>query len=126
MKRVILSLLKALLLLLSIPLLYWIGYNAARLFHTPRASGGGVAYGITLQLLLWVVVLSLPVIVFLHDFWIREERRTVWIHLAWFAALCFLTASALAYHPYEFGLLLACIGSTIITRVLLNRIIKTK
>ena len=123
MKRIGLALLKALLLLLSIPVLYWIGYNAARLFHTPRASGGSVAYGITLQLFLWIVVVSLPAIVFLRDYWIKKEQLTVWIHVAWFAVLCLLTSSALAYHPYEFGLLLACTGSTIITRVLLNKAI---
>lgn len=126
MKRIGLSLLKSLLLLLSIPVLYWTGYKVASLFHTPGVEGGNVAYGLTLHQLLWVLVFSIPAIVFLHDFRIKKEKVTVWIHLCWFVALCLLTTSTLAYQPYEFGLLLACIGSTIVTRVLLDRAIDTR
>jgi hypothetical protein len=118
------TLVKALLLLLSIPLFYYIAFGIASYFHKPVTDHSDISYGILLSFLRPIVLISLPALVFLHEGLIKKERISVLLHIGWFVSVCLFAAGALSYKPYRFGLLLACIGSTLVTRVLLNKVIK--
>jgi hypothetical protein len=101
--------------------MHWLAFEAIRLIRQPYGMMIGVGYGITLTFVKWALLIYLPALVFLHEYIIRKNRITILLHVAWFVILCYTTWGLLQTLPYQYGLLLFSIGSTIITRVLISR-----
>lgn len=109
--------------LISIPLLYLLLYWIASWFHKPyfRDGGGMDFYYLTLIYLTWFVLITLPILNFIQ-FWIKNRALNILIHIGWFAFIVWYTQGDLRYRPFDYGLILFCVGSTIFTRLLFNNI----
>ncbi len=121
--KVILSILLQIIL---IPVTYYILYGIARIFHEPNtASHGGMDfYKYTLLFLTAYVVITLPVLNWIQHYFIRNARVAVLIHVGWFLLIVWFTRRDLAYRPYDYGLILFCVGLSIVTRPLISRMLK--
>jgi hypothetical protein len=123
-KKVIISILLQLIL---IPTSYWLLYAIARIFHEPyvRVGGDGMGfYALTLIYLTWFVVITLPILNLIQAFLIKNEFISTLLHFGWFAFIVWFTQGDLEYRPYDYGLVLFCIGLTIGTRLIINKILK--
>lgn len=123
-KKIIISIL---LQLLSIPFIYWTLYAIALLFHEPyvRTGGDGMDfYGLTLIYLTWFVIITLPILSLIQVFLIINKSVSILLHLGWFVFIVWFTQGDLKYRPYDYGLILFCIGLTIVMRLVINKMIK--
>lgn len=115
----------SLIQLLCIPLFYWIGYGIGLMFHEPYVKLGGDGmdfYGLTLYYLTWFVIICIPIITLFQEF-MKNELIISILHLTWFAFIIWMTIGDLEHRPYDYGLVLLCVGSTIFTRLLIRRIL---
>lgn len=115
-----------LLQLISIPILHWFLYGIALLFHEPHfrmGSDGMDFYGLTLIFLTGFVVVTLPLLNIIQAYVIKNKTVSVLGHMGWFAFIVWYTQGDLAYRPYDYGLLLFCVGTTIVSRLIFNKLI---
>lgn len=113
--------------LVSIPILYLVSYEIALVFHKPHVSygsGGMNFYKLTLYFLSYFVAISLPILNVVQHYLLKNNIIAVLIHLGWFATIVWVTESDLTYRPYTYGLLLCCVGSTILSRLLIHKWLK--
>tara|TARA_Y100000739_G_C20223243_1_gene290995 strand:+ start:50 stop:454 length:405 start_codon:yes stop_codon:yes gene_type:complete len=123
-KRLFISILLQLLL---IPISYWIIYAIARVFHEPYVRSGGDGmdfYALTLIYLTWFVIITLPILNLIQVVIIKNKIISTLLHISWFVFIIWFTKGDLKYRPYDYGLILFCVGLTIGTRLLINEIIK--
>lgn len=118
----------SLIQLISIPVLYWIGYGIGRTFHAPSIPGymdRGIIdfYPFVLKLLTWFTIISIPLITIFRE-WLKSETATIIVHILWFSFIVWFTFGELKYRPLDYGLILICVGSTIVTRIIISRLIK--
>lgn len=112
--------------LASIPVLYWMLYTIAKVFHEPYVRGGSDGmdfYGLTLMCLAWFVALTLPVLNIVIELVVKNKLVSTLIHSAWFIFIATFTIGDLRYRPYDYGLILFCIGTTIGSRLFIERLI---
>ena len=110
--------------LVSIPLLYMTLYNIAIIFHKPTINNGSDRmdfYIFTLYFLTIFVLLTLPVLNFII-LKINNEIISILLHIFWFIFIVWFTLGDLHYRPYDYGLILFCVGSTIISRPIIQTI----
>jgi hypothetical protein len=118
-------LLSSVIQLLCIPMFYWIGYGIGLIFHEPyiRIGSDGIDfYSLTLLYLTWLVIIGIVIITIFQEF-IKNEIVITITHLTWFLFIIWMTIGDLKYRPYDYGLILLCVGSTIFTRFLIRRIL---
>lgn len=123
--RILFILLSSVLQLANIPLFYYIGYGIALLFHKPYVRPGGDGmdfYALTLYHLTWFVIISIPIITIFQEL-IKNELVITIFHSAWFAFIVWMTFGDLQYRPYDYGLILLCVGTTIPTRIVIRRVL---
>jgi hypothetical protein len=123
-KKVIISIL---LQLISIPISYWVLYAIALIFHEPYVKSGGDGmdfYVMTLILLNWFVIMTLPILNLIQAFLIKDKIISIILHIGWFVFIVYLTKVDLDRRPYDYGLILFCVGLTTVTRLIINKIIK--
>jgi hypothetical protein len=125
MKNVKSIVLKSFILLVSVPALYWLGFGITSIFVEPYhalPSDGMTFYKILIYYLGWFLVIIVPVIVIIHELLIKNEIISTLIHLSVFVFIVVVAVGGLPSRPFENALLLICIGSTILTRLLLDKI----
>jgi len=118
-------LVSSLIQLLCIPIFYSIGYGIGLIFHEPYVPVGRDGmdfYGLTLYYLTWFVIICIPIITLFQEF-IKNEIVISILHVTWFAFIVWMTVGDLKHRPYDYGLILICVGTTILTRLLIRRII---
>lgn len=121
-RKVVLSIF---LQLLSIPIFYWILYAIAKLFHEPRTGGDGMDFNeLELLYLSAFIIVTLPFLNFVLAYWVPNMLLSILIHLAWIILIVWIFIDDLSYHPYDFGLILFCIGLTLPIRLILIRLLK--
>lgn len=108
--------------LISIPLLYFLLYWIASYFHEPyyRDGGGVDFYYLTLIYLTWFILITLPILNLIQSYWIKNRNLNILMHIGWFVFIVWYTQGDLSYRPYDYGLILFCVGSTILTRLIFN------
>lgn len=123
-KKIIISILVQLLL---IPIFYFVLYRFALLFHEPYipTSGDGMDfYKITIIFLTLFVLITLPILNLIQSFLVKNEIVSASIHFIWFVCIIWFTKGDLLYRPYDFGLIIFCVGFTIFTRLIINKILE--
>lgn len=117
-RKVVLSIL---IQLISIPFFYWILYAIAKLFHEPRTGGDGLDfYKWGLLFLSAIIIVTLPLLNFVLAYWVRNKLSSILIHLVWIILIVWIFKDELSYHPYDFGLILFCIGLTLPIRLMMD------
>lgn len=112
--------------LISIPTLHWILYGIALLFHEPHlrmGSDGMDFYGLTLLYLTGFVIVTLPLLNIIQAYVIKNIWGSVLAHIGWFAFIVWFTKGDLVYRPYDYGLLLFCVGTTIVSKPIFSELI---
>ena len=118
-------LISSLIQLLSIPLFYGIGYRIGLIFHEPyvRIGGDGMDfYYFSLYFLAFFIIICVPIITIFREFLFNEVITTI-VHILWLSFIVWFSFGDLKRRPYEYGLLLICIGSTLITRLLIRKLL---
>ena len=109
--------------LTSIPTLYQVLYAIVLCFHEPYVPIGGDGmdfYVMTLGLLTWFVLLTLPLLNMLIYVLKMKFYLSILAHAVWMIFIVYHSFSDLKFHPYDYGLVLFCVASTIVTRPLID------
>ena len=119
------SLLKAILLFISIPLINSISFAVGTLFHQIYQSAiteeQFAEYQRATVLMLVLLAVSIPVFEVLHDLKRISNRTTIRLYLVLFTIIAVLTSDQFSFRPYEHGLTFLSITSILITREFINR-----
>lgn len=111
-----------------IPISHELMYSIALLFHEPYVSNGG--NGIDFYpLLLGFLVLYCSFLLFLitlAEELLGDSFVLRLIHFLWWAHIVWFTWGEFSYRPYEHLLVVISIGTTILTRPLLRRLLHKK
>ncbi len=122
MKRILIS---TIILLGTIPIIYGVLYAVASLFHEASPEPSGIDfYPLIIQYLIIYVTISLSVLNIIFIRVIHNPIIKVLIHLIWLTTIIWFLWGDLKYRPYDCGLILFCIGSSLITQPLINNSIK--
>lgn len=105
--------------MISIPILYFFAYNFFRLFHQPNDSIPSNLYGLTLILLIYIILFSIPILTILET-GIKKRNFQVIVNILWFCFIIFFTVDELKHQPFGFGLILFCIFISIFIKFTLK------
>jgi hypothetical protein len=123
--KVLFVLISSLVQVISIPFFYKIVYWLSLLFHDPFARAGRDGmdfYSLGVEFTLYFSLLMILVTSSLQE-WKKNEWLTSSFHLIWILFIVVGTWSDLNHRPYTHGLLLVCIASTFIMRIVFNRFV---
>lgn len=95
--------------MLLIPLFYSVLYGMASLIHASKENAPANSYGKTLIFLVVFLSISIPVFTLIESL-VRNLKKQIYISVTWFVCIVLLTKDELLYQPYDFGLILFCIG----------------
>jgi hypothetical protein len=125
-KRILFVIIASIIQLTMIPMLYWILYELASLFHKPyvrlSSSDGMDFYYLMLEYLRVFVVICV-VCTNLLQLVIKREIIVSLFHASWVMFIVWFTQGDLSYRPYTYGLLLFCIALTIPTRIIVRKLL---
>ncbi len=123
------TIVKSVILFVSIPLLNSIAFGIAALFHEPQLSTLTAdqiqEYQFAMILMTSVLLISIPVLELLYYHAKLDNRRVVTIYALIMISLAILTVDQFTFRPYEHSLTFISIVSLLFTREILNRKLKS-
>lgn len=104
-----------------IPLFHSLFYYIALVFHKPNLITPHNFYGLTLLLLFYFILFSIPILAITETL-LRNNRNQFIVNGIWFITLILLSIKQIEYQPYDFGLIIF----SIFISLLFKFYIKTK
>lgn len=115
------SLLKSIILFLSIPTFNSICFGIGTLLKSPTFTNISIeqfdSYHRSILLLTLTLFILILIIEVLHDFIISNHSTTTTIYIVSFFILAFLTKEQFTFRPFEHSLTFLCIASILVSRL---------
>lgn len=119
------TIIKSIILFLSIPLINSISFGIGTMFHDVYQSTitqeQFQAYQVSMITMILILVVSIPLLETLYSFSKITNRTTIFIYLGVLLAIALLTLDQFAFRPYEHGLTFLSAASILLTREVLNK-----
>lgn len=122
-KILILNFIVNLLQMIMLVLMYQFFYQIALFFHKPNSITPHNFYGLTLILLTYFIVLSIPVLTIIETL-LNNLKKQTFVNWLWILLIIILTFDEITYQPYDFGLIIFCITFSVILKQYLRKKLK--
>lgn len=99
--------------MIVVPLFHSFFYNIAIVFHKPNLITPHNFYGLTLLLLFYFILISIPILAIIETL-LRNIRNQFIVSGIWFITLILLSIKEIEYQPYDFGLIIFSIFFSIL------------
>lgn len=118
---IVTSIIQLVMILIS----YGFLYGIASIFHDPyvrtSSSDGMDFYPLVLYYLTWFVIICVTLTNLIQEVF-RNTFYVTLIHISWIIFIVWFTIGDLFYRPYDYGLILFCITTTVPFRIYIRKL----
>jgi CDP-diglyceride synthetase len=119
------TIIKSVILFLSIPLINSIAFGIGTIFHEMHQSiitqEQFQSYQVSMIIMIVVLIISIPLLELLYSYSKITNQTAILLYLGVLSTIAVLTFDQFSFRPYEHGLTFLSVASLLLTRELLNK-----